>query len=70
MPSARQTFRAEEFVCFAFEPLIVNRARSRIRRAYLARNLFAERHAVNEMWLAASLCSESTGRRVVRGQGM
>ena len=46
----------------------MNRARSRIGSAHLPRNLFAEGHAVNEMWLAATLRSKCIGRRVVRGQ--
>src|SRR5579859_682191 len=70
MPAPRQSLWLKKFACFAFEALKMNRARSWIRCAHLSRNLFAQRHAVHEMRLAAPLCSQSIGRRVFRGQSV
>ena len=50
---ARKLFRPELLARFGFEALIVNRLRRRIRGADLARDLFRERHARNEMRAAS-----------------
>ena len=46
---ARKLFWPEVFAGFGFEALVVNRLRSWIRGAHLARDLFAKRHACHEM---------------------
>ena len=50
---ARKLFGPELIARFGFEALVVNRLRSWIRGAHLARNLFAERHAGDEMRAAS-----------------
>src|SRR5271156_2929042 len=53
LPGApRKLLWAELLARFGFEALIVDRLRCRIRGAHLARDLFAQRHARDEVWRA------------------
>lgn len=50
---AWKLLRPELFSCFGFESLIMYRLRRTIRGAYLARDLFAQRHTGDKMRAAA-----------------
>jgi len=50
---ARKLFWPELFACFGFEALKMDCLRRRIRGVDLARDLFAERHAGDEMRAAS-----------------
>jgi hypothetical protein len=50
---ARELFGPELFARFGFEALKMNCLRRRIRGAHLTRDLFAERHARDEMRAAS-----------------